>query len=168
MLTFSAISTPHSIIKIKSLKRWNRSFCLLVPMYFLALWIRISTLLPTAGTLVKPMVQIRYTYRIHGRGVLTNSYSFYFPGTFASVGRLKKKNPSIKVLLVVNEIVPESLSFSRRDFIISASDVLKTSGFDGLVLSDVKPTAYSKILLISRTYWYSARFHGCCYSRRVR
>lgn len=53
---FSAISTPHNTIEIKSLKNWNKLFCLLVPMYFSALRIRISTLLPTIGTLAKRMV----------------------------------------------------------------------------------------------------------------
>lgn len=73
-------------------------------------------------------------------------------GTFSSVLRLKKKNPSIKVLLLVNEISPESISSSRRDFIISVSDVLKTSEFDGLILSDVIPTTYSKILIFLIKY----------------
>lgn len=50
------------------------------------------------------------------------------------------------MLLVVNAILPDSVSTSRRDFIISASDVLKTSGFDGLVLSDVMQTTSSKTL----------------------
>ncbi|XP_025423968.1 probable chitinase 10 isoform X2 [Sipha flava] len=76
--------------------------------------------------------------------IANNWYSSQTNGTFASVGRLKKKNPSIKVLLLVNEIFPESLSFSRRDFIISASNVLKTNGFDGLVLSDVTPSNYNE------------------------
>lgn len=56
---------------------------------------------------------------------------------------MKKKNPLTKILLLINEILPESVSFSKRDFIISVSEVLKTSGFDGLVLSDVIPTNYS-------------------------
>lgn len=72
---------------------------------------------------------------------------FFFLGTFTSVTRLKNKNPSIKVLLLVNTILPESLLCSRRDFIISVSDVLKTSEFDGLVISDITPTTYSKIFI---------------------
>jgi len=64
--------------------------------------------------------------------------------TCASIARLKKKNLSTKVLLLVDAISSESISSSRRDFIISVSDVLKTCGFDGLVLSDVTPTTYSK------------------------
>lgn len=72
---------------------------------------------------------------------------FIFLGTFTSVTRLKNKIPSIKVLLLVNTILPESLSYSRRDFIISVSDVLKTSDFDGLVISDIIPTTYSKIFI---------------------
>lgn len=70
----------------------------------------------------------------------------YTLGTFASVARLKRKNPSMKVLLLVNSISLESILSSRRDFIISVSDVLKISGFDGLVLTDVIPTTYSKML----------------------
>lgn len=65
--------------------------------------------------------------------------------TFSSITRLKKKNPSTKMLLVVNTVLPDSVSTSRRDFIISVSDVLKTNGFDGLVLSDVMPTTSSKV-----------------------
>lgn len=61
--------------------------------------------------------------------------------------RIKKKNPSTKVLLLVNDISAESLSFSRRDFIISAADILKISGFDGLVLSDITPSSFSKKIL---------------------
>lgn len=70
----------------------------------------------------------------------------YFLGTFSYVSRLKNMNPSTKILLLVNEILPESLLYSRRDFIISVADVLKTSKFDGLVISDVIPTTYSKII----------------------
>jgi len=51
------------------------------------------------------------------------------------------------MLLLINDILPESVSFSKRDFIISVSEVLKISGFDGLVLSDVTPTTYSNIFL---------------------
>lgn len=71
----------------------------------------------------------------------------FYLGTFASVSRLKNKNPSLKVLLLVNGILQESLLSSRRDFIISVSDVLKINGFDGLVLSDITPTNYSKIIV---------------------
>lgn len=76
---------------------------------------------------------------------LYNKTMLMYLGTLASVARLKKKNPSTKVLLLVNTILPESISISRRDFIISVSDVLKTSGFDGLVLSDILTTTNSKL-----------------------
>lgn len=64
-----------------------------------------------------------------------------FAATFASVARLKKNDVSTKVLLLVDAISSESVSSSRRDFIVSVADVLKTSGFDGLVLSDVTPSS---------------------------
>lgn len=82
-------------------------------------------------------------------GHVDKDFVFIFAGTFSSVARLKKKNPSTKVLLLVNGISPESVSFSRRDFIISVSDILKTSGFDGLVLSDASTSTYSKNISLS-------------------
>ncbi|XP_008184295.1 probable chitinase 10 isoform X2 [Acyrthosiphon pisum] len=76
--------------------------------------------------------------------IANNWYSSQSNGTFASIARLKKKNPATKILLLINDILPESVSFSKRDFIISVSEVLKISGFDGLVLSDVIPTTYNE------------------------
>ncbi|XP_050423223.1 probable chitinase 10 [Adelges cooleyi] len=66
-------------------------------------------------------------------------------GTFISVARLKKQNPSIKMLLYVNDIMPDSVSVTRRDFVISVNDLLKTHGFDGIVLSDVLPRSTNEL-----------------------
>ncbi|XP_050540568.1 probable chitinase 10 isoform X2 [Daktulosphaira vitifoliae] len=79
--------------------------------------------------------------------IANHRFSSQSNGTLASVLRLKKKNPSIRVLLYVNDITPESISVARRDFIISANDMLKTNGFDGIVLTEVLPRSTNELFI---------------------
>lgn len=143
VIMFFAMSTLRNTIKIEYLKNWNKSLSLRVLTCCIVRQTRISTISPTTGIPVSRTVCKKRTILTYRR--LCFYYVIRFSSdTCASIARLKKKNLSTKVLLLVDAISSESISSSRRDFIISVSDVLKTCGFDGLVLSDVTPTTYSK------------------------